>query len=79
LSFLPLRHDISSVVVNVMSLVQNRISEFDAEILRKDFTVHDAKWAALVDSTYDTAQHFVFLYDFSTLAESDDNNSPGVL
>jgi hypothetical protein len=79
LSFLPLRHDISSVVVNVMSLVKNRISEFDVEILRKDFTVHDAKWAVLVDSTYDTAQQFVSLYDFSTLAESDDNNSPGVL
>jgi hypothetical protein len=35
----------------------------------------EMEWAALVDSGYDTAQHFVSLYDFSTLTESDDNNS----
>jgi hypothetical protein len=70
---------ISSVVANAIALVKNHIPKFDAETLRKDFTVDDAKQVALVDSTYDTAQHFVSLYDFSVLAKSDDNNSPGVL
>jgi hypothetical protein len=69
----------SSVVANAMVLVKKQISEFDAEILRKDFTADDAERAALFDSAYDTAQHFVSLYDFPVLAESDDNNSPGVL
>jgi hypothetical protein len=70
---------ISSAVANAMVLVKNQISKFDAEILRKDFTVDDAERAALFDSAYDTAQHFVSLYDFPVLVESDDNNSPGVL
>jgi hypothetical protein len=34
---------------------------------------------SVVDSAYDTAQHFVSLYDFSVLADSDDNTSPGAL
>jgi hypothetical protein len=69
----------SSAVANAMALVKNHIPDFDAEILRKDFTVDDAEQAALVNSDYDTAQHFVSLYDFSVLAESDDNNNPGGL
>jgi hypothetical protein len=70
---------IFSAVANAMPLVKNHIPEFDGEILRKDFTVDDAERATLVDSAYDTIQHFVSLYDFSTPAKSDDNNSPGVL
>jgi hypothetical protein len=62
---------------HVVALVKNHIPEFDTEILHKDFTVDDMERATLVDSAYDTAQHFVSLYDFSALAESDDNNSPG--
>jgi hypothetical protein len=62
-----------------MALVKNHISEFDAEILQKDFTVDNMDQTALVDSAYDTAQHFVSLYDFSTLVKSDDNNSPSPL
>jgi hypothetical protein len=69
----------SSAVANAMALVKNHMPEFDTEILRKDFTVDDTERAALVDNAYDTAQHFVSLYDFSTLAESNDNNSHGVL
>jgi hypothetical protein len=69
----------SSAVANAMALVKNHISEFDAENLRKDFTVDDAECAVLVDSTYGHAQHFMSLYDFSAHAESDDNNSPVVL
>jgi hypothetical protein len=70
---------ISTAVANAMTLMKNQMAKFDAEILRKDFTDDDAERAALVDSTYDTSQHFVSLYDFSALAESDDNHSPGVL
>jgi hypothetical protein len=70
---------ISSAVANAMALVKNHMPEFDAEILRKGFSVNDAGQEALVDSTYDTAQYFVSLYDFSVLPESDDNASPSVL
>jgi hypothetical protein len=47
------------------------------EILRRDFYVDEAGREALIDSVYDTTQHFVSLYDFSILTESDDNKSPG--
>jgi hypothetical protein len=67
---------ISSAMANAMALVKNHMPKFDMEILQKNFTVDDTERAVLVDSAYDTAQHFVSLYDFSTLAESDDNNSP---
>jgi hypothetical protein len=70
---------ISSAVANAMMLVKNHIPEFDVEILHKDFIVDDAERTTLFDSSYDTTQHFVSLFDFSALAESDDNNSPGVL
>jgi hypothetical protein len=68
---------IYSAVVNAMALVKNHMPEFDAEILLKDFTVDDTERVALVDSAYDTAQHFTSLYDFAVLAEADDNNSLG--
>jgi hypothetical protein len=66
-------------MANAMTLVKNHIPDFDAEILFKDFTVDDVERAALVDSANDTAHHFVSLYDFFALAESDDNNSPSAL
>jgi hypothetical protein len=46
-----------------MALVKNHMPKFDTEILQKDFTVDDVRWKALDESTYDTAQHFVSLYD----------------
>jgi hypothetical protein len=70
---------ISSAVANAMALVKNHMPDFDAEILQKDFTVGDTEWATLVNSAYDTTHHFVSLYDFSMLIESDDNNSLGAL
>jgi hypothetical protein len=60
-----------------MALVKDHVPDFDTEILQRDFSVDEAEREALVDSVYDTAQHFVSLYDFSVLAESDDNKSPG--
>jgi hypothetical protein len=70
---------ISSALANAMALVKNHIPDFDTEILRKDFTVHDTERATLVYSTYETAHSFVSLYDFSMLAESDYNNNPSAL
>ena len=70
---------ISLAVANAIALVKNHMPKFDAEILRKDFTVDGTEQAVLVDSAYDTAQHFVPLYDFSVLAEFDDNSSPDSL
>jgi hypothetical protein len=62
-----------------MALVKNHMPKFDAEILQRDFSIDEAKREALVDSVYDIFQYFVSLYDFSTLAESNDNNSPVTL
>jgi lipoate synthase len=66
-------------VANVVALMKNHLPNLDVEILHKDFTVDDVEWEILVNSTYDVAHDFVSLYDFSSLAESDDNNSPGTL
>jgi hypothetical protein len=70
---------ISLAVANAMTLMKNHMPDFDAEILQKDFTVDDTVWVALVNSAYDTTQHFVSLYDSFVLAESYDNNSLGAL
>jgi hypothetical protein len=70
---------LSSAVANAMALMKNHMPKFDAKILQKDFTVDDMERAMLVNSAYDTAHHFVSLYDFSVLADSDDNNSPRAL
>jgi hypothetical protein len=44
-----------------MVLMKNHMPKFDIEILLKDFTVDDTERATFVDSSYDTAQHFVSL------------------
>jgi hypothetical protein len=46
-------------VVNAMELVKNHVPDFDAEILRRDFTIYDGECEALVDSAYDAAHYFV--------------------
>jgi hypothetical protein len=70
---------ISSVVANAMALMKNHLPDFDVEILHKDFTIDDVERETLVNSTYDAAHDFVSLYDFSSLAESNDNNSSEAL
>jgi hypothetical protein len=70
---------IFSAVANVATLFKNHLPDLDVEILRKDFTIDDAEWEVLANSTYDAAHGFVSLYDFSSLAKSDDNNNPGTL
>jgi hypothetical protein len=63
-------------MANAMTLFKNHLPDLDMEILRKDFTIDDVKREAVANSAYDTAYEFVSLYDFSSLTESDDNNSP---
>jgi hypothetical protein len=46
------------------------------EILHKDYVVDEVERETLVASTYDVAQDFVSSYDFTSLAEPEDNNSP---
>jgi hypothetical protein len=41
--------------------------------------VDDAERETLVSRPFDTDQDFVSSYDFASLAESDDNDSPKVL
>jgi hypothetical protein len=70
---------ISSVVANVVALFKNHVPDLDVEIVLKDFTNDDAEREALANSSYDAAHDFVSLYDFFSLAESDDNNGPRTL
>jgi hypothetical protein len=70
---------ISSAVANAVARMKNHLSDLDMEILRKDFTVDDGEWETLVNSAYDAAHDFVSLYNFSSLAEFDDNNCPEAL
>jgi hypothetical protein len=67
---------ISSVVAHIVALFKNHLPDLNVEILRQDFTVDDAEREALVSSAFDVAQDFVSSYDFTSLIESDDNDSP---
>jgi enoyl-[acyl-carrier-protein] reductase (NADH) len=70
---------ISSAVANAVALFKNHLPDLDMEILCKEFTIDDVEWEALANSAYDAAHEFVSLYNFSSLAKSDDNNSPRAL
>jgi hypothetical protein len=70
---------ISSAVANAATLFKNHLPDLDVEILHKDFTIDDVEWEVLASRTYDAAHEFVSFYDFSSLAESNDNNSPKAL
>jgi hypothetical protein len=70
---------ISSTVAHATALFKNHLPDLSMELLRKDFTVDDAKREALVSSAFDVDQDFVSSYDFTSLAESDDNDSTKAL
>jgi hypothetical protein len=70
---------ISSAVANAVALFKNHLPDLDMEILCKEFTIDDVEWEALANSAYDAAHEFVSLYNFSSFAKSDDNNSPRAL
>jgi hypothetical protein len=70
---------ISSAVAPVAALFKNHLSDLNMELLRQDFIVDDVERETLVSIAFDAAQDFVSSYDFASLAESDDNDSPKVL
>jgi hypothetical protein len=67
---------ISSAVAHTAALFNNHLPDLNMDILRQDFTVDDAEREALVSSALDATQDFVSSYDFTSLVESDDNDSP---
>jgi hypothetical protein len=67
---------ISSAVAHTAALFKNHLPDLNMEILRQDFTVDDAEREALVSSAFDAAQDFVSSYDFTSLVEPEDNDSP---
>jgi hypothetical protein len=67
---------ISSAIAHTVVLFKNHLSDLHVEILRQDLTVDDSEHEALVSSAFDAAQDFVSSYDFTSLVESDDNDSP---
>jgi hypothetical protein len=70
---------ISSAVAHTVALFKNHLPDLNMENLRQDFTVDDAEHEALVSSVFDAAQDFISSYDFTSLVESDDNDSPNGL
>jgi hypothetical protein len=67
------------VVTHVVALFKNHLPDMNMELLRQDFTVDDAEHETLVSSAFDATQDFVSSYDFASLAESNDNDSPKAL
>jgi hypothetical protein len=63
-------------VANAMVLLKSHLPDLDVELLRKDFTLDEAECEALTSGAYDASHEFASSYDFSKLAESEDNNSP---
>jgi hypothetical protein len=66
---------ISSAVAHTAALFKKHLPDLNMEIMRQDFTVDDAEHEALVSSAFDAAQGFVSSYDFTSLVESDNNDS----
>jgi hypothetical protein len=67
---------ILTVVANAMALLKSHLPNLNVELLRKDFTVDETDHEALTSGAYDAAHEFASSYDFSSLAESKDNDSP---
>jgi hypothetical protein len=70
---------IFSAVARAMTLFKNHLPDLILELLRQDFTVDDAEHETLVSNTFDAAQDFISSYDFASLAEFDDIDSPKAL
>jgi hypothetical protein len=70
---------ISSTVAHAAVLFKNHLPDLNMELLHQDFIVDDAERETLVSIAFDAAQDFVSSYDFASLAESDDNDSPKLL
>jgi hypothetical protein len=70
---------ISSAVAHIATLFKNHLPGMNLKLLCQDFTMDDAERETLVSNAFDAAQDFVSSYDFASLAESDDNDSPKAL
>jgi hypothetical protein len=70
---------ISSAVAHAAALFKNHLPDLNMELLHQDLTVDYAEHETLVSSAFDAAQDFVSSYDFTSLAESDDNDNPKAL
>jgi uncharacterized protein with gpF-like domain len=70
---------ISSALAHATALFKNHLPDLNMELLRQDFTVDDAEHETLVSNAFDAAQDFISSYDFTSLAGSDDNDSPKAL
>jgi hypothetical protein len=67
---------IYSAVAHTVALLKSYMPDLDTELLRTDYPFDDdEKWDALIDSEYDTTQHFVSQYDFSVVNDQDDRGS----
>jgi hypothetical protein len=67
---------ILTIVANAMVLLKSHLSDPDVELLCKDFVVDEEDREALTSGAYDAAHEFASSYDFSSLVESKDNDSP---
>jgi hypothetical protein len=67
---------ISTAVVNAMAPLKSHLTDLDVKLLRKDFAVDEADHESLISGTYDATHEFLSSYDFSSLAEFEDNDSP---
>jgi hypothetical protein len=67
---------ISTTVANAMALLKSHLHDLGMELLRKDFAVDEVEREALTSSAYDATHEFTSSYDFSSLAKSEDNDSP---
>jgi hypothetical protein len=70
---------ISSVMAHDAVLFKNHLLDLNVELLHQDFTMDDAEHETFVSNMFNAAQDFISSYDFTILAESDDNDSPKAL
>jgi hypothetical protein len=69
---------ISSMVALAVALLMSYVLDLDIELLHRDYPFEDDdEQDTLIDSMYETAQHFVSQYDFSIVNDKDDEGSPG--
>jgi hypothetical protein len=67
---------ILTTVANDMALLKSHLLDLNVELLHKDFIVDEVECEVLANGVHDAAHEFVLPYDFSSLAESEDNDSP---
>jgi hypothetical protein len=67
---------ISIVVDNAMTLLKSHLPDLDVELLHKDFTVDEVECEVLTNGANDATHEFASSYNFSSLVEFKDNDSP---